>query len=200
MAAPAYPLLIANLVLLPRRLWAGTSRGRAVRVALGLIVLFLLYPLAIRLVEKPPDSAKPPAAAIRVTEVDLSWRKRIDRPLLGYVERVGEDALRNGRAAAVSLSAQSEIVVEGWAVDQTGAKVGSSMMIAVNGRTIGCDYGKPRPDVAAALKSDRYTNSGYICHLPLHMIRAGENTLQVVLVTADTSYYAAAPITATATR
>jgi hypothetical protein len=74
------------------------------------------------------------------------------------------------------------------------------MMITVNGRTIGCDYGMARPDVAAALHNNTYTNSGYICHLPLNMVKAGENTLQPVLGIGETSYYAAEPIIAAAAR
>jgi hypothetical protein len=74
------------------------------------------------------------------------------------------------------------------------------MMITVNGQTIGCDYGKPRPDVAAALHSNIYTNSGYICHVPLDMINAGENTLEPILAAGDDSYYAATPLTVAATR
>ena len=121
------------------------------------------------------------------------------RQLLGNVDRVGESAPQNGRAV-LSLSGKPEIEIEGWAIDQIGATVGSGMMITVNGRTIGCDYGKPRPDVAAALHNNTYTNSGYICHLPLNMIGSGENTLQPLLAAGEASYYAAAPLIAVATR
>ena len=139
----------------------------------------------------------PPAQTSKVRVENLSNRKRIDQAMIGSVDRVGESAPQNGRAV-VSLGAKSEIEVEGWAVDQIGSMVGGGMMITVNGRTIGCDYGKPRPDVATALHNDTYTNSGYTCHLPADMINAGENKLQPMLARGDGSYYAAAPVIAVA--
>ena len=134
-----------------------------------------------------------------VREENLSNRKRLNQAPVGNVDRVGESAPQSGRAA-ISLGAQSEIEVEGWAIDQIGANVGRQMMITVNGRTIGCDYGKPRPDVAAALHNDTYANSGYTCHVPSNMIHAGENTLQPLLATGDGSYYAAALLIVVAAR
>ncbi len=209
-AAPAYPLLLVNLVSLPGWLWAEPPQldssffrvfphGRAVRVSIGLIVLVFLYPLAIRLAKRYSGSVSPHAETTKVRAENLGIRKRLNQVLLGNVDRVDESAPQNGRAV-VSFGGKSEIEVEGWAVDRIGAGVGSMMMITVNDRTIGCDYGKARPDVAAALHNNTYTNSGYICHLPLDMVKAGEHTLQLFLATGDTSYYAADPIIAAAAR
>ena len=170
-----------------------TGRDRPYRLA-----LWLAFALALLLAEGCSGPASPPAGTTKVRAEDLSNRKRLNPVLLGNVDRVGESAPQNGRAV-LSMGGKSEIEVTGWAVDRIGAGVGSKMMITVNGQTIGCDYGTPRPDVAAALHSDAYTNSGYTCHLPLNMVKAGENTLQPVLAMGDASYYAAEPIIATAT-
>jgi hypothetical protein len=209
-AAPAYPLLLVNLVSLPGWLWGEPPRldsgfprvfphGRAVRLSVGLIVLVLLYPLAIRLAKRYSGFVSPHAETTKVRVETLSNRQRLNQVLLGNVDRIDESAPQNGRAV-LSVDGKSEVEVEGWAVDRIGASVGTMMMITVNGRTIGCDYGMARPDVAAALHNNTYTNSGYICHLPLNMVKAGENTLQPVLGIGETSYYAAEPIIAAAAR
>jgi hypothetical protein len=195
---PAYPLLLANLVLLPGWLWANSPHRRAVGLTVGLIGL-VLYPFVVRLAERSGDIASTPAPPTRVLMEDLGNRKRIGHELLGNVDRVGEKAPQNGRAV-LSLDGKSEIEVEGWAVDPVGAGVGSGMMITVNGRTVGCDNGMPRPDVAAALHNNIYTNSGYLCHLPVTMFQVGGNALQPVLAVGDASYYAASPLVAAATR
>jgi Dolichyl-phosphate-mannose-protein mannosyltransferase len=210
MAAPAYPILLVNLVSLAGWLWAEPLRidssfssvllhGRAGRVGLSLIILVFLYPLSLHLAEKYSSSMRQPARLSQVRVENLNGRKRLKQVLLGNVDRVDEGAPQNGRGV-LTLAGKSEIEVEGWAIDQIRGSVGQMMVITVNQLTIGCEYGEPRLDVAAVLHNSAYTNSGYVCHVPLNLVKAGENTLQPVLITMDDSYYTAAPIIAAVAR
>ncbi len=169
-----------------------TGQDRPYRVA-----LWLAFALALLLAEGCSGPVSTPAKTTEVRAENLSNRKRLNQVLLGNVDRVDQIAPQNGRTV-LSFGGKSEIEVTGWAVDRIGASVGTMMMITVNGRTIGCDYGTPRPDVAAALHNNTYTNSGYTCHLPLNMMKTGQNTLQLLLAIGDASYYAAEPIIAAA--
>jgi hypothetical protein len=124
---------------------------------------------------------------------DLTKAKKLEFPLLGFVDAINGITVRDGGVVAVSPGAQS-IVVKGWAVDRVAEKPGQTMAIRVNNGLIRCQYGEDRPDVAAATHNASYSHSGYTCEIAASALSGGETTLEPILLTAAGTYYAGSKV------
>jgi len=80
-------------------------------------------------------------------------------------------------------------VVRGWAIDQATKSVAGGVIINVEGKDFLTDYGSPRPDVAANLKSSDYVNSGFTTSIDSAAIGKGKHTLVFRVVTSDKKGY-----------
>lgn len=82
------------------------------------------------------------------------------------------------------------INVRGWAVDQRAKTAAGGVIVNVDGKTdFVANYGQPRPDVAANLKSSNYTDCGFITSIDVSGLEKGRHTLTMRVVTADRKGY-----------
>lgn len=80
-------------------------------------------------------------------------------------------------------------VVRGRAIDQVTKSVAGGVIINVEGKDFVANYGAPRPDVAANLKSPDYVNSGFTASIDTSALGKGKHTLVFRVVTSDRKGY-----------
>jgi len=88
---------------------------------------------------------------------------------------------------------QSNIRVEGWAVDNQSGKLASAVEVVIDEVPFCASYGLPRHDVEERLNSQDYLNCGFSFILPARFLACGKHVFSVRIVAADGSRYQKSP-------
>jgi hypothetical protein len=83
------------------------------------------------------------------------------------------------------LPAQGKIEIVGWAVDQEAKAAAGGVVITIDGKAFAAQYGKARPDVAAAYHVPAYENAGYSLELRAEAFTPGSHIAFVRVVSSD---------------
>lgn len=88
--------------------------------------------------------------------------------------------------AVVTIPRDQETTVTGWVVDPAARQPVTSVGISIDGKVLGKTiYGRPRPDVAAALHEPSYTESGFEASLPAGSIAPGNHVLRLAVTSSS---------------
>jgi hypothetical protein len=203
-AAPAYPLLLMNLVMVPRwltkhaanQVGAGHRRLRLLgQYALASLLLLIGF-LSVFQIAYLFGSGILPSADMRsfrgehvfAKPTDLIGLKSLDAETMVYLDSINGAA--PSQTSALNASRSTALEVFGWAVDSPNHARAEAVDIDIGGRLFKATYGTPRPDVSAALRDPEYEKSGYAAEIPLSEIPKGAQKLTIRVINANgTGYY-----------
>jgi len=139
----------------------------------------------------PSESGSGTAAGTGITQ---RLEKLTGGPLWN-IESVGPvgEAWKN---QSFDLPAHEQLTIVGWAVDQKAKSAAGGVEVAIDGVPYTADYGKSRPDVAAAQKNPQYENSGFSVALAAGKLSPGTHTALIRVLTHDrTGFWEVGPYT-----
>lgn len=96
----------------------------------------------------------------------------------------------------VSVPSSEQLIIIGWAVDQSARGDASSIEIAVDGKAYRTKSGLNRQDVADHFKEPEYLKSGFNFSAPAEAFGKGRHQLTVRIISKDgKSYFESPPVT-----
>jgi hypothetical protein len=88
---------------------------------------------------------------------------------------------------------------QGFIFDPVAKQAGKGADVVIDGAAYGTAYGHSRQDVAGYFKNPAVANSGFLVTLPVGIIKPGQHTVTIRVVSSDgTGYFDSAPIKFTA--
>jgi len=108
------------------------------------------------------------------------------------VDKIGDVADPLGKPPVV-ISAEGDIVVTGFAIDEPAHSVASGVDIVIDELPFTAHYHLDRPDVATFFKVPDYAKSGYQFTLPAKFFGKGKHTLAARVVSGDGKTYRESP-------
>jgi hypothetical protein len=82
-----------------------------------------------------------------------------------------------------------KVIVRGWAVDTSAATLAGGVEVVIDGTAYKLPYFLTRTDVAAALRSPAFTDSGYLGIIAAYLLPEGKHTMSLRVVTSDRKKY-----------
>ena len=144
----------------------------------------------------PPDPmalAPPPEAPAAAPGEGMSvgLPKRAEFPGF-YLDRVGSAPDPLNRQPAVTPGA-APMVLSGFGFDPIAKLPAKGVDVAIDGKTYGADYGRPREDVANFHKLPALAATGFTLTLPAETLAKGAHSAVVRVVAADGKGYFESP-------
>lgn len=109
-----------------------------------------------------------------------------------WIDRIGSAAVTPGRPIAVDRTdcRDGGIAIVGWSIDPEQHGLVQSVRFILDDQAIDAvGYGLDRADVAAALRDDRFTHSGFAGLIPCQLLTEGSHALGVRVMRQGASEY-----------
>jgi hypothetical protein len=128
---------------------------------------------------RSPISA-PTLDVARLRPVHAKEFHAIDTASLGNL-----DVFLAGRTSPVTITNDAAVDIRGWAVDAGARRPSSSVFAIIGANIVVAQMGFRRDDVAAALNTSAYANSGFEIVIPTSALPPGPSRILLRAVTAD---------------
>ena len=110
----------------------------------------------------------------------------VDIGFKGYIDIVNNQRFDNHLSDLVIKD--DKLIISGWFIDEKNTALAKAVIIDINNKKYLANYGLSRPDVANALKNDRYNNSGFSIEISTKELSNKQNTLSIFLLSDDGKY------------
>jgi hypothetical protein len=118
--------------------------------------------------------------------------RQSQKPTQYFLDQFGPSVQPFGKT--VKMRSGVAITVRGWAVDAQAARLAGGVEIVIDSQAYKLPYFLTRVDVAAALRTEAYTDSGFLGIVSPELLAKGSHTVSLRILSADrTTYYQSPP-------
>ncbi len=86
------------------------------------------------------------------------------------------------RVRYVEIKQRNISISRNTGINAESGKLAHEVFLCIQDKRFKATYGKMRPDVAIYFNDDTFTNCGFECELPIHMLEAGINTIKLEIL------------------
>jgi len=117
--------------------------------------------------------------------------RRNAEPTQYFVDQFGPSVQPFGKT--VEIRSGEKVMVRGWAIDAPAARLAGGVEVVIEGRAYKLPYFLARADVAAALRTEAYTDCGFLGIVSPELFPKGSHTVLFRIVSADRKTYYQSP-------
>ncbi len=163
-------------------------------IAVRLILASVIVVCAAAAPDAAPELNQPDQGTASAFGLDSGITPRLRRNSQStqyFLDQFGPAAQPFGKT--VKIRRGENVMVRGWAIDAPAATLAGGVEIVIDGQAYELPYFLTRADVAAARRSEVYTDCGFLAILSPKLLPEGSHNVTLRIVSADRKTYYQSP-------